>query len=53
MAYHRKHQYKSRHERYAVIKRKTKVILLFFFIALLILIYRNWLHIVDTLRLYF
>ena len=53
MAYHRKHQYRSRHERYHIIKRNTKVVLLFFIVAMLILIYRNWIEIVDYCRIHF
>lgn len=53
MAYHPKHRYKSRSERYATIKRNTKVILAFLFVAVVILIYRNRIYLSDILRIYF
>lgn len=53
MAYHPKHRYKSRKERYVIIKRNTKIFLVFFLVALLIMIYRNRIYIIDTLRIYF
>jgi hypothetical protein len=53
MAYSPKHRYKSRQERYLVIKRNTKAIILAVLMILLILVYKNWIYIKDTFTLYF
>ena len=53
MAYSPKHRYKSRHERYISIKRNTKAILVAIVLALILLIYKNWIYIMDTLNIYF
>lgn len=53
MAYQRKHKYTSRQERYHKIKRNTKMIILFSLIAIIVLIYRNWIPIVDFFRIHF
>ena len=53
MAYSPKHRYKSRQEKYVIIKRNTKAIIIAILAAIAILVYRNWQYIKDTMVIYF
>jgi hypothetical protein len=53
MAYSAKHRYKSRQEKYVAIKRNTKAIIIAALAAIVILVYKNWQYIMDTMVLYF
>lgn len=53
MAYSRKHNYKSMREKNQSTKRKLKVSLVVFSIALLVYIIKNRVYLMDYIRTYF
>ncbi len=53
MSYTSRHRHKTRRERYEQNSRNLRITFIIALLALIVLIFKNWVYIYDTVRLWF